>query len=404
MNDKSNKQLSILLIDDEPFILDLTTRILKKLGYENLSTAADGQSALIRLVTSDKNPDLIICDMNMPGMDGIEFMRRANEARFDGGFILLSGEDQRILESAFEFATAYDLNMLGVLVKPLKPEPMEQLIGKLHTDHAKNPNIPPHISISEQEFRRGIRNAESEQLVLLVLPKIDMASRKITGVEAMMGWRGVDNKIYGPENFVPLAIELGLYRELSERIYRKAGEQTAIWLAAGLDIKTTVKFSVDFFVDPEFPDFIFSSTKEMNVDPSRIILEVTEGEVVLNSVSCLEAMMRFRMRKFGLSIDDFGSGHTTIAQLTSLPFTEVKINHAFDKGAIDNARARGVLDACVALAKHLQMTIVASGAVGESDWELAEQLGVDYIEGPYCSPPLTVDEFQEFQAGWVGPH
>lgn len=402
MNDISNKQLSILIIDDEPFILDLTTRILKKLGYESLVTAADGQSALIKLVTSKKNPDLVICDMNMPGMDGIEFMRRANEARFEGGFILLSGEDQRILESAFEFATAYNLNMLGVLSKPLKPAALEQLIGKLNADHG--PSLVPHISISEQELRRGIRNAESEQLLLLVLPKIDMASRKIIGVEALIGWRGLDDKIVGPENFVPLAIELGLYQELSERMYRKAVQQTAEWLAAGLDIKTTVRFSIDFFVNSEFPDFIFSSTKEMNVDPSRIILEVTEGEVVLNSVGCLEAMMRFRMRKFGLSIDDFGSGHTTIAQLTSLPFTEVKINRAFEQGAIDNARARGVLDACVALAKHLQMTIVANGAVDNADWVLAEQLGVDYIEGPYCSPPLTVDEFQEFQASWQGPH
>ncbi len=127
----TEKTIRILAVDDEEFILSLLVKILGKLGYNNVTTAKDGNSALVKLVTASEPFNLIITDLNMPSMDGVEFLRRVQEANFVGAVIVLSGEGVSMLESAFELGSAHKLNVLGAIPKPVSPEALSGLIAKL---------------------------------------------------------------------------------------------------------------------------------------------------------------------------------------------------------------------------------------------------------------------------------
>ena len=121
--------LKVLVVDDEGFVLKLTVRILSKLGYDNVVTADNGVVALGEIDNVTTPFDVIICDLNMPEMDGIAFMRHAAYRNVSAGMILLSGEDERMLETARDLAAAHKLHILGVIPKPLKPYALSNLLN-----------------------------------------------------------------------------------------------------------------------------------------------------------------------------------------------------------------------------------------------------------------------------------
>lgn len=163
-------------------------------------------------------------------------------------------------------------------------------------------------------------------------------------------------------------------------------------------------WNVNTFTLPDFPDFLIQAAQDEGVDPSKVVLELTETQVMENAVDCLEVLMRLRMKKFGLSIDDFGTGHSSMEQLKRIPFTELKIDRAFVYGAIENSSARAILESSAVLAKKLKMEIVAEGAETREDWDLVEEPGCDYVQGFYCVKPMPNEVLMEFLENWQGPH
>ncbi len=404
MTEQVSPQLRMLVVDDEAFVLNLSVRILGKLGHEDVITASDGNEALGHLITTEKPFDIIICDLNMPEMDGVEFMRHAAGADFTGGMILLSGEDERMLQTAYDLASAQNLNVLGVIPKPLKPDLLKPMLESFKPRSTEQRHFRPQAGISEEELRSGIEDPQDQQLLLVYQPKVEIQTGKIVGVESLARWAHPERGILGPGAFIPLAEKSAMIDALTNRIFEKAVQQTADWLTDGIDLKTSVNFSINSFANPEFCDFIISTTEKAGVNPSQLMLEVTETQVMNNVVECLEIMMRLRLKKFGLSIDDFGTGNSSMAQLKQIPFTELKIDREFVFGAANNSGARAILEASVVLAKNLKMDTVAEGAETREDWDLVASLGVDMVQGFYCAKPMPDAGLREFIANWNGPH
>jgi EAL domain-containing protein (putative c-di-GMP-specific phosphodiesterase class I)/AmiR/NasT family two-component response regulator len=396
LNIQTDKEIHILLVDDEPFILRLMSKMLNGLGYENLSTANDGKSALYKLVTVQSPFDLIICDINMPEMNGIEFMRRSNEANYLGGFILLSGEDSRMLETAYSFASSQNLNILGAIPKPLDRDGLEEILNRFGSLKKTS-----HTSIAEsvidiEELRRGIRSQDADELSIFYQPRIEVATGKIVSVEALPRWNHAERGLLEPSAFMPLAEQMGLMNELSRKVYKTVVLQIAEWQKKNISLNAAVKLSVNSFEDPEFVDHIIAFCKVCDVDSSQVILEISENDVIQKAAELVEVLMRLRLNRFGVSIDNFGIGYSSTSQLKVLPASELRVLRAFESGAVDNAGARATLAASVALANNLNLEVVAEGAEEKADWDMGEELGVDYIQGGYCSKPLTNSELLEF--------
>ena len=393
-------QLKLMVVDDEEFVLNLSVRILNKLGCNDISTANNGNAAIENLVASTDGYDVIICDLNMPEMDGVELLRHISEKDYRGGIVLLSGEDERMLETAKDLAKARNLNVLGAIPKPLKPDAIKNILESFKPAGEKKA-WTPQASITEDELKAGM---DGEELQLVYQPKVNIKTGEISGVETLARWNHQERGILGPGAFIPLSEKCGLIDDLTFSIFKKAMSQVGEWLANGIDLKTSVNFSVNTFTLPEFPEFLIQTAQDEGVDPAKVVLELTETQVMENAIDCLEILMSLRMKKFGLSVDDFGTGHSSMEQLKRIPFTELKIDRAFVYGAANNTSARAILESSVLLAKNLKMETVAEGAENREDWDLVEQLGCDYVQGFYCARPMPNEELMNFIESWSGPH
>jgi EAL domain-containing protein (putative c-di-GMP-specific phosphodiesterase class I) len=394
-------QLSYLVVDDEDFVLNLSVRILGKLGCEKVETANNGNVALEKIDSAAEPFDIAICDLNMPEMDGVEFMRHAAGKDFSGGVIFLSGEDERMLDTARDLAEAHNLNIIGAMPKPLKPDALKALLEQYKPKEEKR-SYAAQESITEEELRAGINDGTG--LLLVYQPKVNIKTGEITGVETLARWQHPERGMLGPGAFIPLSEESGLIDELTYAIYRGAVSQVGEWLSMGIQLRTSINVAVNTFTKDGFVDFVTEVALEQGVDPSNLVLEVTESQVMEDAVNCLEIMMRLRMKKFGLSIDDFGTGHSSMAQLKQIPFTELKVDRAFVYGAVHDSSARAILESSVSLAKNMKMEIVAEGAENREDWDLVESLECDYVQGFYCAKPMSNDQLMEFMEKWTGPH
>lgn len=402
MEKKSN--LSILLVDDEPFILKLVIKVLSELGYQRVETANNGNVALKKLSANNTPYDIIICDLNMPEMDGLEFMRHANDRNFHGGLILLSGEDKRMLETILGLSKSYKLNVLGALEKPLNPARLESLLNDFDPISTETNQLEPQKPITEEELRRGIIGSADNQLRLLYQPKVHVSSGEITGVETLARWWNVERGDLGPETFISLAETTGSIAELTNEIYRRGIMQAAEWAEEGRNIRTALNFSVSSFSKPDFCNFLVDTAAKYEVNPQQIVLEISQIQSTTIPVDCLEALMGMRLKRFGLSIDGFGTGNSSLVQLKNIPFTELKVDSAFVRGATQDASALAILETSISLAKKLEMDIVAEGAETREDWDLVESLGFDYIQGFYCAKPMCNEDLKEFLDSWTGPH
>ena len=384
--------LHIMLVDDEPSILDLTSRFLEQMGCRKITPCQSGQSALDKYRESKNSFDVIICDLNMPEMNGVELIRHLSEENFHGGIILLSGEDERILETAKDLAKARNLNVLGYISKPFNREALEILLLE-YTPQDLKISAPLLDDISEKELRAGMNG---DELLIAFQAKASLATGEVTGVEALARWNHSERGLLPPYTFIPLAERCQLIDELTYSIYRKTLSQIRIWHEKDIHLKVSINISVNSFTTDGFVDFLIQTAEEYNIDPELIIFEITESHVMENALDCLEMLVQLRMKNFGLSIDDFGTGHSNMVQLKKIPFTELKIDQSFVGGACEDSTARTILESSVDLAKKLKIYTVAEGVETEAELALVKEIGCDQIQGYLIAKPMLADEFEKF--------
>lgn len=398
------EQLSILLVDDDPFSLNLTTTFLQRIGYEDILVSNSGKFALEKLSEDGVNYEIVILDLNMPEMDGVQFMRHLSGIDFGGGIVLLSGEDKRMLETALSLARSHQLNILGAISKPLRPQILEEMLSGYKRNVSAKYGYASQKEISQEELRDGLEGSSENHLELVYQPKVSVKSGEIVSVESLARWRNVERGLLGPAAFIPLAEESGLIDLLSYQVYEKSLIQSAKWQNDGIYLNTAVNFSVNSFSNPKFCSTLIDIAAQQKVNSNQIILEITESQAMEIALDCLEALLGMRLKRFNLSIDDFGTGSSSMAQLKNIPFTELKIDRAFVTGASKGGSALAILEASVDLAKKLNMEIVAEGAETREDWDLVEGLGCDYVQGYYCAKPMSNSELLSFLQKWNGPH
>ena len=389
-------ELRVLLIDDQVFVLNLTRRLLNKLGIENILTATSGEDALRILDDAEQLPDIIFSDLNMPGMDGLALIRHLGERNIELGIVFVSGEDKRILTTAEVLGKSHNLYILGSIQKPVKSESITELLNRYARDRTilSVRRIEP---ITEEELNTGLEN---DMLELVYQPKVSVTEKKLIGVEALARWRHPERGVLGPGTFIPLAEELGKIDEITDQVLRKAMAQGAEWEVEGHSIGISVNYSVDSLNRLDLPEYIETTIQENGMDPKLVTIEVTESRVMRDITSCLEILTRLRLKGLGLSIDDFGTGNSSMEQLKRVPFTELKIDRAFVNDATNDKVARAILESSVTLGKSLELKLVAEGVETQNDWDLIAGLGVDEVQGYFVAKPMPPDEILNWRQNW----
>ena len=393
---KDFRALNVLVIDDDPAVRDLMLRFLAELGVRNLKAADNGRQGL-QVLDQGFAPDIILCDLDMPEMDGIEFLRHLAVRRVRSGIILISALESRLVYSVGGLTRSHDLYLMGVVPKPIRLELLEQLLREYH-DADEPSDAPPMLQpITETELSEGLNDG---RLCLFFQPQVQVVNRKVYGVEALVRWKHAKRGILGPGAFVPLAEKTGHMDALTERVIRLAIEESAQWRATGLDLHVSVNISVSNLTRLDLPDYIVACAKTNGIEPSQVTVELTEGQVMRHLKPSLDILGRMRLKGIGLSIDDFGTGYSSFEQLKCAPFTELKIDRSFVFDAANDPAARAILESSVVLGRKLNMTIVAEGAETRQDWDLAANAGCDLVQGYYVAKPMPVAQLVDWVKQW----
>jgi EAL domain-containing protein (putative c-di-GMP-specific phosphodiesterase class I)/CheY-like chemotaxis protein len=383
---------SVLVIDDEPLMRKLIIGVLKGMGIKSLQGVASGSDALAMLAGGDSCIDIILCDLQMPEMDGIEVIRHLADVGYDGALVLVSAEDQRILQTAESFAQVRGLNVLGSVSKPITPAALAAVIQRYRPaeSSAAGYSMP---AVSAEELQQAMTTG---QLQTWFQPKVDVRTRRVKGVETLARWFHPDKGMIPPGIFVELAERHQLIDPLTDVIIEQAVRQGGRWQQRGLDLNLAVNVSMDNVQRLDFPDRLVAMAAEAGLPLSKLTLEVTESRLVQDLGTCLEVLTRLRLKGLDLSIDDFGTGYASLEHLQRIPFVELKVDRAFVHGARDSRTARAILETSIGLARQLNMRVVAEGVEDQQGWDIIERLGTDLVQGYFIAAPMTADAFEDW--------
>lgn len=390
--------MKILLIDDEPFVLKLLGHQLNNLSLSDVVSCASGKEALSILERDAGGFDLVMCDLQMPEMDGIEFVRHLAGIEYAGGLILVSGEDERILGTAEKLAKSHKLNVLGVLQKPVLPERLVALIEKnLSKELARQKRVARLYGADE--LQRAISDGE---LVNYYQPQVLVNTGKVVGVETLVRWQHPEDGLVFPDQFIATAEEHNLIDDLTNAVLLGAMAQSCVWQDQGMNLHVAVNISMDNLSSLQFPDRVAQAVKATGIAPKSLILEVTESRLMSNPLSALEILTRLRLKNIGLSIDDFGTGHSSLSQLRDIPFDELKIDQSFVHGAWRDTSLQAIFEASLNMARHLGIKVVAEGVEDIDDWAYLQKMDCDLAQGYFIARPMPADGFGEWIIEWEG--
>ena len=384
---------SVLVVDDDPVVLMQMTQMLGGLGVREVLTARNGVEAMHLVGRRRQSIDVVVCDLNMPEMDGVEMIRRFGQGNFGGALILMSGADEQILSTVGKLASLQGLTVLGQIHKPVTPQAMAELLRQTSVAPVDRPAARPGSVLTPEAIRDGI--ALGEFLVWLQ-PKVDAVTLRPIGVEALARWRLEDGSYVPPDVFIVMAERSGLIAELSGVLVAHALTDGARLHAAGFPLKIAINLSALWLDDLSLPDLMLQSVQAVGLTPSDIILEVTETGVTKDVAVALDVLSRLRLKGFGLSIDDFGIGYSSFEQVGRIPFTEMKIDRSFVNRGVRDAAARAILESSMAMAQKLNLSTVAEGVETQGELELMRDLGCGSIQGYLIARPMPVGELVDW--------
>ena len=380
---------ALLVVDDDPVVLQQMAAMLATRGVREVLTANSGAEALEQVKAHNGGLEALVCDLNMPGMDGVELIRQFGRSGYRGGLILMSGADEKVLNTVGKLADLQGLRVLGQVQKPVTPEQMTGLLSRRIPPRARRRPTSAPLEASPQSIRDGIAR---DEFTVWFQPKVDAGSLRPVGVEALARWQHPDHGLLSPEVFIGVAEREGLVGELSQVLTSRALMEGARLHEAGFPLSIAVNLSGLWLDDLLLPDFMLATTQAAGLRAADVILEVTETGVMKELTTALDVLSRLRLKGFGLSIDDFGIGYSSFEQLDRIPFTELKLDRSFVGKGTTDATARAILQGSMDMARRMALTTVAEGVETEAGLELVRQMGCDRVQGYLIAAPMPTAE------------
>jgi EAL domain-containing protein (putative c-di-GMP-specific phosphodiesterase class I) len=337
-------------------------------------------------------PSLLVLDLKMPDCDGVQLLQQLKEGQSKAKVIVISGMDQRVLNTAEKLGRSQGLEMIGVLHKPLKRVELELKLS----DALNDTNV-----FSRKTLKAAIENGE---LVVYYQPKASRTSNGwcVDGGEALVRWMHPDQGLLLPGRFLPFVEEYGLIERLTEVVLETSVRQLAEWKTRAPELRLAVNLSASLIDDLTFPERLASLLQKYDVPGSMLGIELTESTAMGDATKAMDIFLRLCVNDISLSIDDFGTGFSSLQQLYQLPFDELKIDRMFVRGLPDDDEARAIVRATVDMAHALNIKVCAEGVETRAALEYLESVHCDRAQGFLFSPAVPPAEFEKFLGNWSG--
>ncbi len=333
----------------------------------------------------------------------------------------LAGDEFLLLvEGGLDLAGKTAERVLLSVQQPLKVEGLELTLTAsvgiaVYPEHGSRPKLMSHAALAMRSVKLGggaayahfdptmavdlreqaellqdLRGAvERGQLKLYYQPKIDARSLQITGAEALLRWQHPQRGMVSPAVFIPLAERHGLIRRIGAWVIEEACRQAAEWRQQGLRMRVAVNLSGHQLRQDDLVEQIQHSIRRHDIRPERLTVEITESVAMEDTAHTRAAFNGLRRAGLHVSIDDFGTGTSSLASLRKLPAAELKIDRAFVTDLATSAEARSIAGAIVQMAHNLNLRVVAEGVENETQRDLLVGLGCDELQGYLFAKPMT---------------
>lgn len=391
--------LRFLVVEDHAFQREMLVRMLTSLGSAAVHEAADGAAALEVLRDRTKPVDIVVSDLAMPGMDGLEFVRRLSEDCDPVSLILTSALERSLLASVANMARAYDVNLLGVVGKPLSAVKLTPLIAKHRAPRSGAMTPATTTGFSADDVARAWKRDEFEPWFE---PMADLQTGAIVGMTAVARWRNPGLGVLLPDAFLPSLKARGLADSLAWLMLRKSAEQCRRWRDAGHVLRIIVNLDFESLTAPDLATGVEETIVAQQLDASSVVLAINEDALRADVPRTLETLARLRLKGFGLLLDDFGSSWMMVEHLALVAFTELKIKGEFVHGKFGESDLAGIAVG-LELAAQLGIPAIAGGVVSEAKWKLLRDWECRYAQGAFMSPALAADAVLPWLATWTGP-
>jgi EAL domain-containing protein (putative c-di-GMP-specific phosphodiesterase class I) len=297
-----------------------------------------------------------------------------------------------VFASAKRAAKSRGLAVVGIAPRPLDANSVEKLLS-LHLSA-----VP---LIHREEIERAILEHE---LMLLFLPKLAIASgtAQIRGVEALVRWQHPRRGLLQPRYFLRAVEEHRMMLQLTDFVITEAVRQAAVWRSRSLPLEVVVNLSTELVRDRAFPERLAMLLEENDFPPEWLMLDVTESPSVADRDLLLDVFTRLRILGVGLSLDNFGTGLSSLTEIYRMPFSEIKVDHSLIADAPREREARIVVQAIVNLAHTLHLAVCAEGVETRQMLDFVRSAGFDTAQGQFFSGPVPGAEIEGIVQAWPG--
>lgn len=375
----------VLVVDDSDLQRLVSSEILRSMGIERIYEAAHGADAMDLLRVEKIEPAVMLVDLHMPGMDGIELIQEVAKFNSHIAIIILSGADSVLLDTLGSMVRACKMTMLGALSKPLNGKILFEKLTRYQP--AFLPPMPPRTRIrpSALDIKRAIR---LNQIKPFYQPKVSLKHGEVVGFEALARWCDPLKAIIPPSEFIDVATDHGLLKELTLSLLDSILADMNAWNSLALFPSISVNIAVSLLEDPGFANHIIRSVKNANINPAKILLEITESALMKDQAVALGTIARLKLNGFGFSIDDYGTGFSSMQQLSHIAFSELKIDRSFVCRVAESEHLCNIVQSALDMGQRLGLTTVAEGVETLEELQVLRDMGCDEIQGHLFSSAM----------------
>jgi EAL domain-containing protein (putative c-di-GMP-specific phosphodiesterase class I) len=303
--------------------------------------------------------------------------------------IVASALEPALIASVESMARAYGVELLGAISKPVTAQKLKDAIAA-HLLANGVAYQAPAPSFSVDEIAAGLEQDEFEPFFQAKVATNEPLAR---GAEALARWRHPVQGIIRPQFFIESMEASGLIEALTQVMVAGAARNCKSWRDTGADVTVSINLSLKSLHDVTVADRLASLVEQQGLEAQHVIFEVTETAAASELGRALENLSRLRMKGFGLSIDDYGTGYSSMERLTRIPFTELKIDQTFVKSATTRPASLAALESSLEMAAKLGIEAVAEGVESGIEWDLVRRLGCPLAQGYFVARPMDASEF-----------
>ncbi|MEE1865106.1 EAL domain-containing response regulator [Pseudomonas auratipiscis] len=393
------ESMCVLLVEDHVFQREYVAQQLRTDIGAEVECASNGIQALEMLKL--KRYALVICDLAMPDMDGIVFIKRLAQLNEKPDLIVLSSQPASLIQLVERLANSLGFKQLSALAKPLNSSELSATLRRFES--ARSQLQSPSVTSAAASMPSGsieiLEGLIANQFTAWYQPQHDINTARIVGVEVLARWNHPTRGLLLPSEFLRTIIASGWINQLNCMLLEKALKAQAAWRLMGRPLTLSFNLPVSLLSDESLPERLLSIVEHCGADPATLMLELTETTETDDYSDYLAGAARLKLKGFKLSIDDYGTGYSSLLNLMSIPFDEIKIDRVFVHGAHKSAVAQAALESSISLARRLNIKVVAEGVEDPHDLALLKALGCSIAQGYLFSRPMPASALEEHLRG-----